>query len=245
MKFGGESSAIMTTDIRPNPTDRALTGDELRGLFLGRRGVSLAALLVVNLIPVLGVFLWQWDVGSLVILYWSENIIIGFYTLVKMIARSPIGGFFMGIFFLIHYGGFCAVHGLFVLALTMDEVPPFLEGVPWPLFLVFVQLLIEVIGNVLAIAPPEWIAGFVGLLVSHGISLFVNYYRGGEYQGQTTKDLMSAPYKRIVILHLAIIAGGFGVMALGSSVPLLLLLVALKLGLDVWLHLGERRRSGA
>ncbi|MCZ6708849.1 MAG: DUF6498-containing protein [Gammaproteobacteria bacterium] len=234
---------IVATDNRTSPVDRVQEGGDLRGLLLGRRGVSLAALLIVNLIPVLGVFLWQWDVGSLVILYWSENIIIGFYTLVKMVAKSPIGGFFMGMFFLIHYGGFCAVHGLFVLALTTEEMPPFMEGAPWPLFLVFVQLLVEVIGNVIAIGPPELIAGFVGLFVSHGISLFVNYYRGGEYQGQTTKGLMSAPYKRIVILHVAIIAGGFGVMALGSPIPLLLLLVALKLGLDVWLHLGERRRS--
>jgi hypothetical protein len=151
----------------------------------------------------------------------------------------------MSMFFLIHYGGFCAVHGMFVLGLTMDEMPPFMEGEPWPLFFVFVQLLFEVIRNVIAMAPPEWIAGFVALFVSHGISLFVNYYRGGEYRGKSTRDLMSAPYKRIVILHIAIIAGGFAVMALGSPVALLLLLVALKLGLDVFLHLGERRRAAA
>jgi len=230
--------------LNPMDADASQTAqDGLPQLFRERRAISLAALVVVNLIPLIGVFWWQWDVGSLVILYWSENIVIGFYTLVKMVTRNPLGGIFMGLFFLIHYGGFCAVHGLFVLSLTSGEMPPFLEGQTWPLFLVFVQLLFEVIRHVLAIAPPQWIVGFVALFISHGISLVVNYYLGGEYRDQSAKDLMSAPYKRIVILHVAIIAGGFGVMALGSPLPLLLLLVLLKLGLDVWLHLSERRRA--
>ena len=234
----------MAAESHHSPASYPSFQDELHRLFLGRRGVSLAALVIVNLIPVVGVFFWQWDVGSLVILYWSENIIIGFYTLVKMVTRKPVAGIFMGMFFLIHYGGFCAVHGLFVLEMTTNGMPQSAD-VPWPLFLIFVQLLIQVISAVLAMAPPEWILGFVALFVSHGISLVVNYYRGGEYRGQTVKVLMSAPYKRIVILHIAIIFGGFGVMALGSPMPLLLLLVALKLGLDVWLHIGERRRAEA
>jgi len=235
----------MATDNPVKPSTSVSAQDDLHRLFLGRRGISLAALVLVNLIPVFGVFYWQWDVASLVILYWSENIVIGFYTLVKMLVRSPIGGIFMGTFFVIHYGGFCGFHGIFVLALTTGEMPPFMEGEPWPLFFVFAQLLFDVVAHVLAMAPPDWIAGFVALFVSHGISLFVNYYRGGEYKAQQSKDLMTAPYKRIVVLHVAIIAGGFAVMALGSPIPLLLLLVALKLVIDVWLHLSERRRSAA
>lgn len=213
--------------------------DPLHRLFIGRRNISLAALVVVNLIPLVGVMAWDWDVASVVILYWSENIVLGVYTLVKMLAKSPIGGIFMGLFFTIHYGGFCAVHGIFVLALTTDTNPDFIQGEPWPLFLVFVQLLVEVITSVLKMAPPEWLIGFAALFVSHGISLVLNYFMGGEHREQTTKTLMNAPYKRIVILHVAIIAGGFGVAAFGSPTPLLVLLVALKLGLDVWLHRKE------
>lgn len=223
--------------------DTASDQDALHRLFLGQHGISLTALVVVNLIPLAGVFLWDWDVGSLVILYWSENIVIGLYTVVKILTHNPILGIPASAFFVIHYGGFCAVHGLFVLTFTMDEPPPFLEGDPWPLFLIFVQLLVEVVGNVLTMAPPEWKLGFGALFVSHGVSLLVNYYRGGEFRTQTIQSLMSAPYKRIVILHVAILAGGFGVMALGSPVPLLVLLIALKLGLDVWLHRRERQRA--
>ena len=208
-----------------------------------RQLISLAALAASNLLPLLGVMAWGWDVGALVVLYWSENLIIGAYTLVKMLVHSPLKGLLNGAFFVVHYGGFCAVHGVFVLALALEQEPSFLEGPTWPLFLVFVQLLIDVVRQVLSLAPPEWLAAFAALAVSHGISLAANYFRGGEFREQDGKKLMTAPYKRIVVLHLAIIAGGFGVAALGSPMPLLVLLVALKLGLDLWLH--DREHRGA
>ena len=50
---------------------------------------------------------------------------------------------------------------------------------------------------------------------------------------------MRAPYGRIVVLHVAIILGGFAVMALGEPVALLVVLVLLKLALDIKLHLRE------
>jgi hypothetical protein len=208
-------------------------------LIAERRSISLWALLAVNLVPLLGVIVWGWDVASVMILYWSENLIIGFYTVVKMLVKNPVGGIFMSAFFTIHYGGFCAVHGIFVLSLTTGEMPEFLSGDSWPLFLVFVQLLFSVIGHVLSMAPPQWILGFVALGVSHGISLLLNYFAGGEHRGQDLKTLMHAPYKRVVVLHVATIAGAFGVAAFESPLPLLLILVILKTGLDVWLHRRE------
>ena len=51
--------------------------------------------------------------------------------------------------------------------------------------------------------------------------------------------LMSAPYKRIIVLHLAILFGGWGVLALGSPLPVLVILVVLKTALDLKLHLKE------
>lgn len=44
------------------------------------------------------------------------------------------------------------------------------------------------------------------------------------------RQLMGAPYGRIVVLHIAVIFGGMGVMALGLPIAMLVALVALKLG---------------
>ncbi len=200
------------------------------------------ALVLVNLAPLAGVVWFDWDVAALVVLYWSENLVLGFYTICKMLLVSPLGGIFSSAFFLIHFGGFCAVHGLFIMALLVDENMSFMEGESWPLFLVFVQLLVEVVRKVLSYAPPAWLVAFAALFISHGISFVQNFIIGGERETATIQALMGEPYGRIVVLHIAIIFGGFAVIALGESSALLLLLVALKLGMDITLHRRQHRK---
>lgn len=206
------------------------------------RYLSLAALVMVNLLPVGGVLLFDWDVGALLVLYWSENLVIGAYTIIKMLVVSPVGGIFSSLFFLIHFGGFCAVHGLFISTLLLNQDPGLGQGMSWPFFLVFVELLVQVVRSVLSYAPPEWVLAFAALWLSHGISLVQNFFIAGERYRIGINKLMSAPYSRIMILHVTIIAGGFAVMALGQDMPMLLMLVALKLALDITLHRREHQR---
>lgn len=206
-----------------------------------RRRINFLLIIVVNLLPVAGVLFFDWDVGALVILYWSENIVIGFYNLLKMATSIGLPAVFTGMFFLIHYGGFCAVHGFFLLSFFMES--PSMGDMSWPFFLVFVELLLNVIDQVLAQAPPEWIIAFLALFISHGYSFVSNFLIGGERHSTSLRDLMTAPYKRIVALHIAIIAGGVAVMALGQPLILLLVLVALKILMDLKLHQMEHARQ--
>lgn len=210
-----------------------------------RRAISLVLLVLVNILPLLGVLLLDWDVVALMVLYWSENLVLGFYTLLKMLVASGWRGLGLGLFFCIHYGGFCAGHGLFILIMLVNDDFEPMPGDPWPLFLVFPQLLFNVIREVLSFAPPEWLLAFAALFVSHGASFVMNFLLGGEKDETRAKDLMKQPYSRIMLLHVAIIAGGMGVMALGQPVAMLLALVLLKLGLDVKLHLREHEAKRA
>ena len=204
--------------------------------------LSLVLLIVFNLLPVAGIVMFDWDVASLMVLYWSENLVIGFYTLVKMFIVSPVGGIFAGAFFLVHFGGFCAVHGLFIGSLMLDLEPAFPSGDRWPVFLIFIELLVAVVHSILAVAPAEWVLAFAALWVSHGVSLVQHFLLGGERDQATVGALMQAPYSRIMLLHFSIIFGGFAVLAMGETAPMLALLVILKLLIDVWLHRREHRR---
>ena len=56
---------------------------------------------------------------------------------------------------------------------------------------------------------------------------------------------MGKPYGRVVVLHLTILFGGFGVQALGSPLWALLLLVVLKTGIDLAAHVREHRNAPA
>jgi hypothetical protein len=203
--------------------------------------VPIIVLVMSNLVPVVGVLLWHWDVSAIVMLYWSENLIIGAVTVVKMIAHAPIGGVFRSAFFVLHYGGFCAVHGMLLLSLLLHVQDPF-GKVEWPFFLMFVELLVHVTHKAFEVAPREWIYAFLSLCLSHGVSLVYNFFIGGERERISGQQLMSAPYSRIVVLHLAVLFGAWGVMLLNSPMPLLLLLIAGKIALDVSAHIKEHRK---
>jgi hypothetical protein len=220
-------------------------------MVLTRATLSIAALTLANLVPLLGVVWLGWDAAAIVLLYWTENLVIGGYNILKMIVLKPkdpvehLGKLFYIPFFCVHYGGFCAVHGFFLLTffhLGGGSVLPFSDQW-WPGPLVFVQLLVSVVTRLWESRPEgmEW--PVLMLVVSHGVSFVQNYLLGGEYKALTPSKLMSQPYKRIVITHVAIIAGGLPVMALGSPAPLLVVLIAIKIGMDIWMHNRSHRAA--
>jgi hypothetical protein len=92
----------------------------------------------------------------------------------------------------------------------------------------------EVLADLIRLAPA--LAAF---FISHGISYYVNFLGRREYEGKEIGAQMGEPYKRIVIMHLTIIFGGFLVMVFGSVLPALLLLIVLKLGADLRAHIAQ------
>lgn len=180
----------------------------------------------------------NWDIGAIVVLYWAENLVIGMYTVIKLFIADGIMGLFSTLFFTIHYGAFCGAHGIFVLQLTgfAEEDDGMMDEDSWPGPLIFIQLLVRTGKRALHAAPDKLIYAVAALVLSHGISFLLNYIGGREFEHNKTSAIMMAPYKRIMILHIAIIAGGFLVLRLGSPIGLLLALVALKIGMDIMLH---------
>jgi hypothetical protein len=77
------------------------------------------------------------------------------------------------------------------------------------------------------------------LVGSHLFSFLWNYLYRGEYRRARLTRLMAQPYGRVIVLHMAIIFGGFAATMLGSPLWALLVLVALKIALDVRAHVKE------
>ncbi len=212
--------------------------------------IPLIALVVANLIPLWGVVFWGWDAFNIVLLYWSENIVVGFYNILKMAfvkvshPAEHLGKLFMIPFFSVHYGGFCAVHGSFVLMLFKED-SSFMNNTTWPCFFVFLQMLLNVIKNAFSIMSLEMRYAMVALILSHGVSFVYNYLIKGEYARVELNKLMGSPYARIVIMHLAVLFGAFLTMALGSPVGILIILVGLKTSLDVIFHMRQHKKHQA
>jgi hypothetical protein len=214
--------------------------------------IPLIALLVANVIPLWGVLFLGWDAFLIVLLYWTENLVVGFYNVLKMALACPpetrhpathLSKLFFIPFFIIHYGGFTAVHGLFVLSMFEKGEGQWMAGDSWPCFLVFVQLLLNVIRQMFSAVPPAARFVFLCLFISHGISFVYNYLLKREFASARVDKLMGAPYSRVVVMHISILGGCFLLVAVGSPVTLLLVLVVLKTALDVTFHLREHRKK--
>src|SRR4030043_189082 len=153
--------------------------------------IPLLTLVAANILPLWGVCFLKWDAFHIIVLYWSENLAIGFYNVLKIAmakVRYPVERFtkfFFIPFFIIHYGGFMAVHGFFVLAFAqktqLGPSVPSIGGHSWPCFLVFIQLLINVIRQMFSTIPSQMKFAVLALFVSHGVSFVNNYLLKGEY----------------------------------------------------------------
>ena len=216
--------------------------------------VALGILLVVNAIPLIGVLFLGWNLATIVATYWLENGVIGLFAVgriatasgtnlltsaIAVATRSQVRGIervFLVPFFCVHYGMFWFVHGVFVWFALPAIFAGFSGGDAFATG--FGQRFAPVgpdVGVVLAMGVP--------LLLSHGASFVFNWLGGGEYRASTPAAEMAAPYVRVVILHLTIIFGAFAVALLGSPVWAMVVMVALKTGVDVAAHLAERSRA--
>jgi len=206
------------------------------------RFISLPALLVANLVPLLGVLLADWDVNAIIVIYWSENLIIGFYNIFRMLLakkRTPGGEtmhyvrvtgnktirkdytnantkLFLVPFFIMHFGIFTLVHGLFVFLLFSS---PDLN---------FVAIAIS----------------FVSLFVSHGLSFVFNFVLSKEYERVSARKQLFAPYSRVMIMHLTIIFGAAIVLQFESPLLLIILMIVMKIAVDLWSHYREHKGLG-
>lgn len=206
--------------------------------------LPLSFLLLSNLVPVAGVLLAGWDAASIVLIYWAENLVIGAYNILKMLTVAPLklkeipARLFIILFFMLHYGGFAAGHGTFLLEFfhigAEEGISPVVADWPGPLILL--QMLFKVLQTIWSNMPSGFLWAIFALVVSHGVSYLYNFIIAGERYKITTKRLMGQPYGRVVIMHIAIIAASFFVIKLGSSLSMLLALVAVKTAMDIHLH---------
>ena len=183
--------------------------------------ISIGSLILSNLIPLIGVLFFGWDVSTILILYWSENVIIGFYNIIKMaLAKGEVRPkqtyerlFLIG-FFIVHFGIFTFGHAAFVFSFFGTDNPSFQTLLP-------------------ALLP---------LFISHGVSMFVHFIKNKEYKRVSFDKLFFQPYKRVVIMHLTIVFGAWVATAFHLPSLVLVVLIFLKITVDIFFHKKEHIR---
>lgn len=209
---------------------------------------SLLALIAANMVPLIGALFFDWDVNLILALFWIENLIIGAFNLIKMgmvaLQKRAVKDLLQCLFFVVHYGLFCAVHGLFLWDLLdlgeMQKSPVFLDS-----SIVFMSVFNEGVSVFISFVdrfePFIWL-GISALALSHLVSFIEHFIVRGEIFKLTISKLMGQPYGQIIVMHAGLMAGAFALEKFGSPIWLLVIIVSLKIFIDIAQH--TRRHGG-
>lgn len=126
-----------------------------------RIALSLAVLLIANLLPLIGVALWGWKLFDLIVLYWLETLVIGGFGIMQMALTAGWFALFVVPFFIVHFGGFMAGHLVFLNMMFGDRSGASLGVIP--------QRLHDMI-----VTDGLWLA-LIGLAVSHGLGFLFTF----------------------------------------------------------------------
>jgi hypothetical protein len=173
-----------------------------------------------------GVLFAGWSPLVVLALYWAENVAIGAFNVLRLLvagtrAGQPAGALFSAGFFIVHYGLFTLVHGVFVVAIFARDVD-LGAGLAAPLGVLAGTLFADRVSSLALFA-----------LAAGAAADTWRWIASDESRTLKLDKVMAAPYGRVVVLHVALIGGGFLVQLLGAPAVAVLLLVALKLWFDL------------
>ena len=195
---------------------------------MGKIKTSLIALLLTNILTIILAIYEKWDFMTILWIYWSQSIIIGFFNVIKILTLKNYStdGFkingnsvgptenikiFVAGFFSFHFGFFHFVYFIFLLTGTLGMA----------------------ISQGKLISISAILISAVFYFVNHLFSFLTNLKQDSKKQ-ENIGSVMFFPYLRIIPMHLTIIFG----FLLGNG---LLLFMILKTIADVIMHNIEHR----
>lgn len=203
---------------------------------IARFSASLWVLIIANIIPVFGVIFLKWNVGPIMLLYWSETAIMLFFNVMKMLwAKGEImpnqdtqnikpaakaDRRTMIEVFIIVYGAFVAAHGVFIV-------------------MIFFRINYE------RVLTTGFCAAFMVLFVNHAVSFKKNFINSDDYKRvsyiQLFHPFMNEPPVRIFIMHITLIGIGIFTQAKDSPLYWLLILIAVKTCFELYSYLNVQK----
>ena len=203
-------------------------------------------IIITNVLVILYAVIDDWDPGSMMLIYWVQSVIIGFFHFFRILLLRSFctEGFTSNgqpvpetakvkwstaLFFAVHYGFFHLIYLFFLLCISSqgagdeiaDDVAPTEEG-----------------------GIPLGLLSVIGFFLGHGYSFYQNV-KADLKRRPGLGTMMFLPYARIIPMHLTIIFGNmiaiiFGDMIAASKVTVLLF-STLKTGADYLMHIVEHR----
>ena len=196
-------------------------------------------LIAANLVPVYGVWFQNWSAKEVFIVYCFETIIIGFFTLLKLIiagsikkqgdwtnqsdvtTKQPAITFIL--FFLVHYGMFVTIQmGMFfsISGIGSDMGVGFFNFFyKWP-----------------SLITSEAYIMLSVFIVSYAFKNITEFVLSGEYRTASLGYIMFQPYGRIFIQQFTVIVGSI-FLSFGAGKVFILVFTIVKIFFDVFVDM--------
>jgi hypothetical protein len=225
--------------MQPFAIPRVLPGDLIHN-------VPVVSLITANVITIGLAVLGNWDAATVMFIYWTQSIIIGFFTVVSLLSADTaalaadlskpiveqggrsVGNWGAAFYKVLLAGFFCLHYGLF----------------HWGYYSIIVES--GLFGAVSFSDPGIWLSCSL-FVINHGYSFFT-YRRQGSRGASDITEQFFTPYFRIIPMHLTILFGGIvtlvlGLLGIASTLPVLVLFLFLKTYTDVTDHMSKHLRE--
>jgi len=190
------------------------------------RRLQLAAAIASAAVMAVGIAVFDWPAITVLALYWLENVIIGVFTVLRVLVagaltRRYVAALFTAAFFGAHYGAFCFGHGLVVATLFGGDAA---GGDPRDEILLMVGRAVGDRTGLLVVAAMVAAAAVDSWRILKSIT---------PDDVEPVDKALGSPYDRIIVLHVVLIGGGMLMLLLKLPAAAALLLVAIKLAYDL------------
>ena len=201
-------------------------------------GLGIVSTVVGNLIPLVGVLLFGWDLPSVVVMYWIETGVVGLINVLRIrksmalgqtvvdaggsserpiVRQAGSGDWLLGLIWLLAYGIFWAILGVFVIQIANGGFYAGASQTGW---------------TGASAAVVTW--GTLSLVGGQVVTYFHDYVIGRRYLTVTSLELLRDPFIRIFVIMGTITAGGVGIAVIGSPVGFLGAMVVVKTSVEIW-----------
>jgi hypothetical protein len=195
---------------------RSLFG-QLPGLF--RNDYTAVMLVVANVYPVIDM-LWKGEpIGSILVIYWIQMMIIGFWTCARLIVIARWKALLFIPMFLLMYLSIVNIFGIMAGAMLDDQM----RGTEW----------------VENFSLWNYAAPALLFFATHGLSFWENFIGHREDQKVTWERQIGKPILRAMPMWVAALAGGFIGGFFNTAAVAALFVLPVKTALDVFGHFVE------
>jgi Family of unknown function (DUF6498) len=216
-------------------------------MFKRKLTISDFLLIVVNCIPLYGVWFEGWDAKPIFLVYCMETIIIGIVNVIKMACitifvrkkdvwesngNSMQSGWFFIFFFIIHYGFFVFIQTQLFFSVS--------KIVPGGSFLASYAKIPELLGDNGKLMLLIFIAYYT-------VQSIFDFFSSGKYKTISLNRQMFEPYMRIFVQQFVVILGSLFLTFGAGKIFILIFIIAkiffeLFINFDRYLTIAEKRQ---